>query len=91
VDERHGGSLPGRRDAGHGWPEVVDQLADGLFGLLVAGLAAAGRRELAEQPQQQERLMGDSDLADSRLAQSGQPCQQLVASHRQPAVSTLSE
>jgi hypothetical protein len=29
--------------------------------------------------------MGDFDLADSRLAQSGQPRQQLVASHPQPA------
>jgi hypothetical protein len=74
------------------WPqvaEVVDHLADGLYGLLVTHFAAAGRRELAEQPQQQERLMRDSDLADSRLAQSGQPCQQLVASHPQPAGCAL--
>jgi hypothetical protein len=89
VDERHGGSLPGRRGGGHGRPEVVDQLADGLFGLLVTGFAAGGRRELAEQPQQQERLMRDPDLAGSRLAQSGQPCQELVASHPQSAGCAL--
>jgi hypothetical protein len=46
VDERHGGPLPGRGDAGHRWAEVVNQLADGRFGLLVTGFAAADCREL---------------------------------------------
>ena len=57
VDEGHGGPLASGGGAGHGRAEVVDQLADGLFGLLVAGCAAAGGCELAEQPQQQERLV----------------------------------
>jgi hypothetical protein len=53
----------------------------GFFCLLVAGGAAAGRRELAEQPQQQERLARHPHLTDSRLPEPSQPCQQLVASH----------
>jgi hypothetical protein len=48
VDERHGGPLPGQGGAGHGRAEVVDQLADGRFGLLVAGFAGAGDGELGE-------------------------------------------
>jgi len=81
VDERHGGSLPGSSRAGHGRAEIVDQLADGLLGLLVSGHAAAGHRELAEQPQQQQRLVRHPDLADTRLPQPGQSLQQLIASH----------
>ncbi len=52
VDEGHGGPLAGGGGTGHGRAEVVDQLADGLFCLLLAGSAAAGGCELAEQPQQ---------------------------------------
>ena len=52
VDEGHGGPLAGGGGTGHGRAEVVDQLADGLFCLLLAGCAAAGGCELAEQPQQ---------------------------------------
>jgi hypothetical protein len=37
--------------------EAEETQADGLFGLLVACRAAAGRGELAEQPQQQQRLV----------------------------------
>ena len=79
VDEGHRGPLPGGGGAGHGRAEVVDQLADGLFGLLVAGCAAAGRRELAEQPQQQERLVRRPLLVDRCLPEAGQLRQQLVA------------
>jgi hypothetical protein len=50
-------------------------LADRLLGLLVTGHAAAGRRELAEQPHQQQRLVRHPDLADTRLPQPGQPRQ----------------
>jgi hypothetical protein len=82
VDERHGGPLPGQGGAGHGRAEVVDQLADGRFGLLVAGLAGAGGGELAEQPQQQERLVRDAHLADAGLPEMGQPGQQFVAGHQ---------
>jgi hypothetical protein len=85
MNERHGGPLPGRGRTGHGGAEVVDQLTDGLFGLLVTGFAGACRRELAEQPQQQEWLVRHPDLADSSLAQSGEPRQQLVTSHPNPA------
>ena len=77
--EGHGGSLAGRCGTGHGRAEVVDQLADGLFCLLIAGRAATGGRELAEQPQEQERLVRYPHLADAGLPDPGQPCQQLVA------------
>jgi hypothetical protein len=45
----------------------------------VAGRAAAGGRELAEQPQQQERLVRRPLLVDRCLPEAGQPRQQLVA------------
>jgi hypothetical protein len=64
VDEGHGGPLASGGGAGYERAEVVDQLADGLFGLRVAGCAAAGGRELAEQPQQQERLVRRTLLVD---------------------------
>jgi hypothetical protein len=64
--------LAGGGGAGHGRAEVVDQLADGLFCLLVAGCAAARGRELAEQSQQQERLVRYTYLADAGLPQPGQ-------------------
>jgi hypothetical protein len=79
VDEGHGSPLAGGGVAGYGRAEVVDQLADGLFGLLVASRAAAGGRELAEQPQQQERLVRYPYLADAGLPEPGQLRQQLVA------------
>ncbi len=79
VDEGHGGPLAGGGGAGHGRAEVVDQLADGRLGLLVAGRAAAGGRELAEQPQQQERLVRRTLLVDGCLPEPGQPRHQLVA------------
>lgn len=53
--------------------ELVDQLADGRFGLLIGGLAGARRGELAEEPQQQEWLARDAHLADAGLPEAGQP------------------
>jgi hypothetical protein len=72
MDERHGCSLAGCGLTGDRRAKLVDQLADRAFGLLVPGCAAAGRCELAEEPQKQERLVRDPDLADTRLAQASQ-------------------
>ena len=77
VDEGHGGPLAGGGGTGYGRAEVVDQLADGLFCLLVAGCTAAGGCELAEQPQQKERLVRRPLLVDRCLPEPGQPRQQL--------------
>jgi hypothetical protein len=79
VDEGQGGPLAGGGGVGYRRAEVVDQLADGLFRLLVTGRAAAGGCELAEQPHQQERLVGRTLLVGGCLPEAGQPCQQLVA------------
>ena len=79
VDEGHGGPLAGGSGAGHGRAEVVDQLADWRLCLLIGGYAAAGGCELAEQPQQQERLVRRTLLVDRCLSEPGQLCQQLVA------------
>jgi len=79
VDEGHRGPLAGKSGTCHGRAEVVDQLADGLFCLPVAGRAAAGACELTEQPQQQERLVRRTLLVDRCLPEPGQPRQQLVA------------
>ena len=79
VDEGHSGPLTGGGGAGHRRAEVVDQLGDGLFGLLVAGRAAAGRGELAEQPQQQEGFVRCPYLADAGLPEPRQLRQQVVA------------
>jgi len=67
--------------AGHGRAEIVDQLTDGFFCLLAGGGAAAGHRELAEQLQQQQRLVRNPDLADTRLPQTRQLCQHFLESH----------
>jgi hypothetical protein len=79
VDEGHRGPLASGSTAGHGPAEIVDQLADRLFSQLVAGCAAAGGYELAEQPQQQERLVRRTLLVDRCLPEASQLCQQLVA------------
>jgi hypothetical protein len=79
VDEGHGSPLAGKSGTCHGRAEVVDQLANGLFSLLVAGCAAAGAHELAEQPQQQQRLVRCPLLVDRCLSEPGQLRQQLVA------------
>ena len=79
VDEGHGGPLASGGGVGHGRAEVVDQLADGLFCLRVAGCAATGGCELAEQPQQQERLVRYPYLAGAGLTEPDEPYQQLVA------------
>ena len=79
MDEGHGGPLAGGGGAGYGRAEVVDQLTDGPFCLLLAGRAATGGRELAEQPQQQERFVRYPHLADADLPEPDQPRQQLVA------------
>ena len=79
MDEGHRGPLAGGGGAGYGRAEVVDQLADGRLCLLVAGGTAAGGGELAEQPQQQERLVRRTLPFDGCLPEAGQPRQQLVA------------
>ena len=76
VDERHRRPPPGQRGAGHRRAEVVDQSAEHAPGLLVASRAATGRRELAKQPQQEQRLVLHPDPAIARLPQPGQPRQQ---------------
>ena len=81
MHERHGRALPLQGWAPDRRAEVVDQLADGRFGLLVAGRTAAGGGELAEQLQQHKGLVRDAYLADAGLAEPGQQRQQLIATH----------
>jgi hypothetical protein len=50
--------MAGGNRAGYAQAEVVDQLADGLFGLLVAGRATVGGRELANSYNSRSGLCG---------------------------------
>ena len=85
VDEGHGGYLAA--GLATGGPKSLISWLTGLFGLLVAGRATAGGCELAEQPQEQERLVWYPHLTDANLPEPGQLRQQLVAVRRPPLVA----
>ena len=82
VHERHGRPLAPWCRASDRRPEVVDELADRVRGLSIRCSCRTGRRESAEQPQQQQRLMRYPHLADASLPESRQYCQQLIRMHQ---------